>query len=155
MNFSRRKTRKFLFQKLYTRTYWDFNEDLYKEYFFNNAYDTNLDLLYLDEIYSLIIGKEDYLISFIQKYAPKFDVKGMNFSIIIPTFIWLTEMIFVKEEIPPKVSINEAIELSKTFWDDSSKKIVNWILNSFLKDIDNIKDIEKDFTKSDFTFFNN
>jgi transcription termination factor NusB len=65
-------------------------------------------------------------------------------------------MLFLKEEIPAKVSLNEAIELSKTYWDDSSKKIVNWILNNFYKNIKNYKklDLNKiNSQKSDFQFF--
>jgi N utilization substance protein B len=48
-------------------------------------------------------------------------------------------MFFLKEEIPLKVSINEAIDLAKAYWDDSSKKIVNWILNTILENVDEIK----------------
>ncbi len=153
MNFSRRRTRKFLFQKLYTRTFWDFDEKIYRKHFFDNIFTKNLDILYLDEIYSLIIKKENYLINIIKKYAPKFDVNSMNYAIIIPTFIGLSEMLFLEEEIPFKVSINEAVELSKIFWDNSSKRIVNWILNSFFEDIKDIKKIEKTFIKTNFNFF--
>jgi N utilization substance protein B len=39
------------------------------------------------------------------------------------------EMLFDKEEdVPPRVSINEAIELGKTFGSDSSSKFVNGVL---------------------------
>jgi len=34
-------------------------------------------------------------------------------------------MFFLLEEIPAKVSINEAVELAKMYADDSSKRIVN------------------------------
>jgi transcription termination factor NusB len=34
-------------------------------------------------------------------------------------------MFFLTEEIPGKVSINEAVEIAKVYGDDSSKKIVN------------------------------
>ncbi len=153
MKVSRKKTRRFLFQKIYTRTFWDFNENLYKEYFFDKVFDYNMDKKYLDEMFLLIIKNEDYLINIIKRYAPRFDIQSMNFSIIIPIFISLTEMLFLKEEIPAKVSINEAIELSKTFWDESSKKIVNGILNNFLKEIENYKEKDKELLKSDFHFF--
>ena len=41
------------------------------------------------------------------------------------------EMLF--EEIPYSVSINEAVELSKTFDDDKARPFVNGILNSVKK----------------------
>jgi transcription termination factor NusB len=53
-------------------------------------------------------------------------------------------MFFLKEEIPAKVSINEAIELSKIYADDSWKKMVNWILNKVLENINELnKEIKK------------
>ena len=45
-------------------------------------------------------------------------------------------MIYLKEEIPMKVSINEAVEMAKVYSSDSSKKIVNGILNNFYKNIE-------------------
>ncbi len=139
---NRKKTRKFLFQRLYARIFWEFDEDLFREYFFDEIFSFSLDEKYLDEMYGLIIENEALLIGIMQKYAPRFDVKSMNYSIIFPVFICLTEMLFLKDEIPAKVSINEAIELSKAYGDDSSKKIVNWILNNFYKDLDNYKQKE-------------
>jgi len=54
---------------------------------------------------------------------------------ILALCIAITEMLWLKEEIPAKVSINEAIDLSKYFGDDTSKNIVNGILNSFYENI--------------------
>ncbi len=39
------------------------------------------------------------------------------------------------ESIPPKVAINEAIELAKTFGGESSGKFVNGVLGSIFKEI--------------------
>jgi transcription antitermination protein NusB len=66
-----------------------------------------------------IINNEKELISIIHMYAPKFDIEKMHISYILPLFIGLSEMIYLKEEIPSKVSMNEAIELAKIFSDDS------------------------------------
>ena len=150
---NRKKTRKFLFQKIYTRTFGSFDEGLFKKYFFDDIFSFSLDNKYLDEMYDLIVDKESELISIMQRYAPRFDVKSMNYSIIIPVFIWLTEMLFLKEEIPAKVSINEAVELSKAYGDDSSKKIVNWVLNNFYKNIEEYTQNDDNFSKVDFTLF--
>lgn len=40
-------------------------------------------------------------------------------------------------EIPPKVAINEAIELAKTFGGESSGKFINGVLGSIFKDMEN------------------
>jgi len=63
----------------------------------------------------------------------------MDMSYIIPVCIWISEIILFNEEIPLKVSINEAVEISKVYWDDSSRKIVNWVLNAIVNDIADIK----------------
>lgn len=46
----------------------------------------------------------------------------------------LYEMLFDPEEdVPPRVSINEAIEIGKTFGSDSSPKFINGVLGSIYR----------------------
>ena len=71
---------------------------------------------------------------------------------IIALCIAISEMLYLKEEIPAKVSINEAIEITKYFGDDHSKKIVNGILNSFLNNIEQHQK-NKDSVSSQYKFF--
>jgi nusB family len=51
----------------------------------------------------------------VKKYSPKFDFEKMDVLIIIPLYIALAEIFYFSEEIPIKVSVNEAVELAKTF----------------------------------------
>lgn len=44
--------------------------------------------------------------------------------------IGLYELIFLAEVIPPKVAINEAVELAKSFGSDNSSKFVNGVLGT-------------------------
>ena len=44
------------------------------------------------------------------------------------------ELLYFKEEVPPKVAINEAIEIAKRFGSDDSPRFVNGILDRILKD---------------------
>ena len=62
-------------------------------------------------------------------------------------------MLHLREEIPMKVSINEAVEMAKVYSTDSSKKIVNGILNNFYNDIENYKKETAVPPISDFSFF--
>lgn len=39
-------------------------------------------------------------------------------------------------DVPPKVAINEAVELAKAFGGDNSSKFINGVLGSLLKEID-------------------
>ena len=152
---SRKKTRKFLFQKIFARSFSDIDENLFQKSFFDDIFTFELDKPYMDEMYKLIIEKESELIAVIEKYAPKFDIKSMNITAVIAIFIGLTEMLYLKEEIPMKVSINEAVEMAKVYSSDSSKKIVNGILNNFYKDIENHKKLDAPKPNSDFSFFSN
>jgi transcription termination factor NusB len=63
-------------------------------------------------------------------------------------------MFHLTEEIPAKVSINEAVEISKAFWDESAKKIVNGVLNNVYENHDVLKELSKnpEWT-NDFSFF--
>lgn len=134
---NRKKTRKFLMQKLYARIYGEVDTGLFYDSYFEWILDFDIDREYLDEMFELVIENQEEVVAIIKKYAPKFDLETMLKTNILAMGICITELLYLKEEIPTKVSINEAIELSKYFWDDSCKKIVNGILNAFLENIAN------------------
>jgi len=148
MTTNRKKTRKFLYQKIYATTFNKVDSD-FDETFYNEVFDFDLDNDYLNEMYSLILEKEAYLLKIISILAPKFKIESMWNHYIIPIFIWATEMLYLQEEIPAKVSMNEAIEMSKIYWDESSKRIVNWVMNKLYKDLDSIK---KELDNFDWNF---
>ena len=101
-----------------------------------------------------IINKhEPFFIHIIQKYSPKFKISQMSVLYIIPVYIGLAEMFFLSEEIPAKVSINEAIEIAKMYGDDSAKKIVNGVLNNALQDYNDLKKQSNQEIKKDETIF--
>lgn len=47
----------------------------------------------------------------------------------------VTEMLYI-DDIPLKVSVNEAVELAKIFTDDNSPKYINGVLASIIKNIE-------------------
>ena len=52
--------------------------------------------------------------------------------------IGLYELLFAnKEEIPPKVAINEAIELAKNYGGENSSKFINGVLGTVYKQLEN------------------
>lgn len=135
MKVSRKKTRRLLVQQLYARIYSQFDESLFNEAFFEDRFDFAPDREYMKEMFELVVTRQQNILDIISKYAPKFDLDTMQKTNILSLAIAITEMLWLKEEIPAKVSINEAIDLSKYFGDDTSKNIVNGILNSFYKNI--------------------
>lgn len=138
-NLSRSRTRKFLYQMLYAASFSKLNKENFNDSFFSWIFESQLDEEYLNEMFDLVIKNQSFFACLIKKYAPKFDIENMDLAYILPVFIWVWEILFFSWEIPLKVSLNEAVEISKVYGDDSSKKIVNWILNSVVKDLETIK----------------
>ena len=151
---SRKKSRKFLFQKLFSDTYNLNNTELFNETFTIDSYKWNLDEKYLEEMDRLIKEKEPELIEILKMYAPKFSPEKMDLTYVIPIFIAATEMLYFSDEIPGKVSLNEAIEIAKVYGTDTAKKIVNWVLDQFYKNFEEAKKkLENIEAKSDYSFF--
>ncbi|WP_426453415.1 transcription antitermination factor NusB [Paenibacillus sp. S-38] len=48
------------------------------------------------------------------------------------------EMVF-RDDVPPKVVVNEAIEMAKHFGTDESGKFVNGVLGKMIKDLDTLR----------------
>lgn len=154
-DYSRSRTRKFLYQMLYARSFGNIDKTDFRDAFFSGVFDSNVDETYLEEMYETILEKEAFLIFTIQKFAPKFQVENMDLSYVLPIYIGACEMLFLKEEIPAKVSMNEAIEVAKVYGDDSSKKIVNGVLNKLVAEIDDFLSLSKsfDYSKEYISFF--
>ena len=49
------------------------------------------------------------------------------------------ELIY-REDVPPKVAVNEAIELAKHYGVEESGKFVNGVLGQFLKELDEVRE---------------
>jgi N utilization substance protein B len=92
-----------------------------------------LDFEYLDAMEQGILEKQGILGHIISKLAPKFDIETMSVLNLIPMYIALYEAIFLTiDAIPDKVSVNEAIELTKKFSDETGRMLVNGVLSNFL-----------------------
>lgn len=70
----------------------------------------------------------------IQRLAPEWPLEQVP---VVDRNVLRLEVYELKygKEIPPKVAINEAIELAKTFGSDSSSKFVNGVLGSLYKEM--------------------
>ncbi len=70
----------------------------------------------------------------ITKYAPKWPIDDMSLVDRNILRLGVYELYFT-QSIPPKVAINEAIELAKSFGGPSSGKFVNGILGAMYNDL--------------------
>ena len=91
-------------------------------------------------IWQLAIGVVKHLSEIdkiIEKAAPEWPLQQINIVDRNVLRIGLYELLFgSKKEVPPKVAINEAIELAKSFGGMSSGRFVNGVLGTIYKEID-------------------
>ncbi len=73
----------------------------------------------------------------IEKAAPEWPIEQINIIDRNVLRIGLYELLYGKKgEVPPKVAINEAIELAKTFGGESSGKFINGVLGTVYKNLE-------------------
>ena len=90
-------------------------------------------------VFSLIdqvLKKHKVIDEIIEKAAPDWPLDKISIIDRNILRIGLTELLFGdRREVPPKVAINEAIELAKTFGGENSSKFVNGVLGAVYKEI--------------------
>ncbi len=73
----------------------------------------------------------------IKRLAPEWPIEQVTIIDRNILRIGIYELMFSKrKDVPPKVAINEAIELAKTFGGESSGKFVNGVLGTLYKEIE-------------------
>lgn len=82
-----------------------------------------------------VINHLDEINDLITKYAPEWPLEQITVVDRNILRIGIYELRFSGGEIPPKVAINEAIELAKTFGGESSGKFVNGVLGTIFKEM--------------------
>lgn len=92
-------------------------------------------------VWQLVTGVIEHLPTLdkvIETSAPEWPLEQITIVDRNVLRIGLYELLFgKKEEVPPKVAINEAIELAKTFSGESSGKFINGVLGTVYKEIEN------------------
>ena len=90
-------------------------------------------------VWQLINGVVEHLPQLdeiITKSAPQWPIEQITIIDRNVLRLGLLELLFSKrEEVPPKVAINEAIELGKTFGGESSGKFINGVLGTVYREI--------------------
>lgn len=95
------------------------------------------DRQFSEELVQNVIDHLAELNKYITDYAPEWPLQQITTVDRNVLRIGLVELKF-NQNIPPKVAINEAIELAKTFGGPSSGKFVNGVLGSIYKDMQNV-----------------
>jgi N utilization substance protein B len=140
---------------------WDFNnrvqdlEDIIKDNFLNFAPEFD-DGGFVKELVFGVFNHLEDIDKYIEKYAPEWPIDQITIIDRNVLRLGIYELVF-SEKIPPKVAINEAIEVAKNFGGESSGKFINGVLGSIFNDMPeeeknkreklSIKKIEEDTDK--------
>lgn len=83
-----------------------------------------------------VLKKQKIVDEIIEKAAPDWPIDKISVVDRNILRIGLTELLFGnRKEVPPKVAINEAIELAKTFGGENSGKFINGVLGAVYKEM--------------------
>lgn len=141
---SRHLSRSVAMQSLYE---WDFlgmEKEKLESITEKNIEDFGKGLESNDFIWSLVNGVEDKIESIdkiIEKTAPEWPINQINILDRNILRIGIFELLFEElDGVPPKVAINESIELAKNFGGESSRKFVNGVLGTIYRELINETD---------------
>jgi len=94
------------------------------------------DTSFIHQLIDGVVENMDQLNKIIEKAAPQWPLEQIAVVDRNVLRLGLFELLFGnRSEVPPKVAINEAIELAKSFGGDSSGKFVNGVLGTVYREI--------------------
>ncbi len=94
------------------------------------------DTPFMEMILTNVVKKQAIIDEVITKAAPEWPIEKINVVDRNILRMGLAELLFGDyNQVPPKVSINEAIELAKTFGGENSSKFINGVLGAVYKEL--------------------
>ena len=94
------------------------------------------DFSFMEKLLDGVLEKQKDIDLIIEKAAPDWPIDKISIMDRNILRIGLYELLFSdRGEVPPKVAINEAIELSKAFGGETSSKFVNGVLGAVYKEL--------------------
>lgn len=90
---------------------------------------------FVDKLVSGVRQHQDELDEKLQPMAPDWPIEQINRIDRAVLRLGLYELLYSSDTVPPKVVINEAVELSKAFGSDNSGKFVNGVLGTAFREL--------------------
>ncbi len=132
---NRHLSRTIVMQSLYE---WDFRPDLDIEDIAHrniDQFEAETDEEYIVHTVHGVLTNRDKIDPLIQEAAPEWPIDQI--AVIDKTILRLaTYELLIDREVPPKVVINEAVELAKSFGSDNSSKFINGVLGTLYRQSD-------------------
>lgn len=136
---NRHLSRSIVLQTLFEWDFNSFNEKQSVEVLTRNAteFAPGLgDFAFMKNLLHTVVSKAKELDDVITKAAPEWPLAKIANVDRNVLRLGLSELLFSdKKEVPPKVAINEAIELAKSFGGESSGRFVNGVLGAVYKEL--------------------
>jgi len=149
---SRHLSRSIVLQSLYEWDFYGKKPNTLEKIVERNIKELGPGLKSEDFIWELVKGvfrKLPELDKLIEKVAPEWPIDQIAIVDRNVLRIGLYELLFGnKEEVPPKVAINEAIELAKTFGGENSGKFINGVLGTVYKTTESLKNKKEQQVKN-------
>jgi N utilization substance protein B len=99
-------------------------------------FNESIDPEFVNQLIRGVLKKRTLIDQLIQKAAPEWpleQISGIDRNVLR---LGIFELLFCnQEEVPPKVAINEAIELAKAYGGGSSGKFINGVLGTIYRQI--------------------
>lgn len=93
------------------------------------------DVEFIDELVSGVLAKAAALDEQLRPLAPEWPIEQISRIDRAVLRIGLYELLHSADSVPPKVAINEAVELAKAFGSDNSGKFVNGVLGTAFRSL--------------------
>lgn len=90
---------------------------------------------FVENLVKGILSERDALDSKIQPIAPNWPIDQISRIDRNVLRIGMYELLYLAEIVPPKVAINEAVELAKAFGSDNSSKFINGVLGTAFRSL--------------------
>jgi transcription antitermination protein NusB len=136
---NRHLLRSIALQSLYE---WDFRgqkKDLVDEIIRHNVHEFGPgaeDVSFIHYIVNGVLKNREKIDNLIEKCAPEWPLEQVTIVDRNVLRLGIFELVFGNyEEVPPKVAINEAIELAKTYGGESSGRFVNGVLGTIYREM--------------------
>lgn len=88
------------------------------------------DTAFVKSLVEGVVKEQAHLDETIQPIAPEWPIEQIARIDRSVLRLGLYELLFGSDKVPPKVAINEAVELAKAFGSDNSSKFINGVLGT-------------------------
>lgn len=137
---SRHLARSIVMQTLFEWDFWGMDETKLSEFTkqnieeFGPGLDSEKD--FIRELIKGVLKNREKIDAIIEKTAPEWPIAQINLIDRNVLRLGIYELLLGKrDEVPPKVAINEAIELAKNFGGESSGSFINGVLGTIYREI--------------------